>query len=276
MISPMLCKDDLDGFMKKTDPLNTWASLKLDGVRTLTDTIQFWSRSGKSFPNFDVLRKDLLVLKGYIEKTHGFSPVFDGEVCADGFSKLMTQLRRIKDIDPSIFRYRIFDIANFDGASFEERYHILEEAQRAVGRLRTVSVLSHMPGLYRTKECVLDALRQAVESGYEGLVLKDGKSLYVPRKSSAWCKVKQFETLDVDVMATIEGKGKHKGKLGALICAWSYQGSTVTFKVGTGFSDKEREEFWKNPPSLVEVKYQEITKHGRPRFPSYVRVRDDK
>ena len=46
------------------------------------------------------------------------------------------------------------------------------------------------------------------------------------------------------------------------------------FKIGTGFDDKERE----NPPpigSKVTFKFQELTKGGIPRFPVFMRVRDD-
>ena len=46
----------------------------------------------------------------------------------------------------------------------------------------------------------------------------------------------------------------------------------LTFSVGTGFSDAQRE----NPPavgSTITYRYQELTDRGVPRFPSFVRVR---
>jgi DNA ligase-1 len=46
------------------------------------------------------------------------------------------------------------------------------------------------------------------------------------------------------------------------------------FSVGTGFSDKERE----NPPpvgSIITFRYQELSDGGVPRFPSFVGVRPD-
>jgi DNA ligase-1 len=46
------------------------------------------------------------------------------------------------------------------------------------------------------------------------------------------------------------------------------------FSVGTGFSDKQREQ----PPtigSLITFRYQELSDRGVPRFPSFARVRDD-
>jgi DNA ligase-1 len=46
------------------------------------------------------------------------------------------------------------------------------------------------------------------------------------------------------------------------------------FSVGTGLSDKERDD---PPPigSIVTYRYQELSEAGVPRFPSYVGVRDD-
>ena len=46
------------------------------------------------------------------------------------------------------------------------------------------------------------------------------------------------------------------------------------FKVGSGFSDHERE--WENAPrigSVITYRYFELTNAGKPRFPTFVRVR---
>jgi DNA ligase-1 len=46
------------------------------------------------------------------------------------------------------------------------------------------------------------------------------------------------------------------------------------FSVGTGFTDKERHD----PPPVgatITFRYQELSDGGVPRFPSFVRVRDD-
>ena len=46
------------------------------------------------------------------------------------------------------------------------------------------------------------------------------------------------------------------------------------FKVGTGFTDAQREQ----PPPVgvtITFRYQELTRAGVPRFPSFLRVRED-
>ena len=65
------------------------------------------------------------------------------------------------------------------------------------------------------------------------------------------------------------GKGKHTGRLGALLCM-DTQGRQ--FGVGTGLKDAQRN----TPPPIgarITYKYQERTQAGMPRFPVFMRVR---
>ena len=82
--------------------------------------------------------------------------------------------------------------------------------------------------------------------------------------------MKSFHDAEAQVIGHIPGKGRHKGRLGALEV--KLPDGTV-FSVGTGFSDAERDD---PPPvgAIVTFRYQELTKAGVPRFPSYVAVRD--
>ena len=63
-----------------------------------------------------------------------------------------------------------------------------------------------------------------------------------------------------------------KNTLGSLILKWEDK----TFRCGTGFTDEQRVEFYKDTPEIIEVNYQEVTKDGSLRFPSFVRIREDK
>jgi DNA ligase-1 len=77
------------------------------------------------------------------------------------------------------------------------------------------------------------------------------------------------------------GTGKYENVLGNLICE-DEEGNLV--KVGSGFSDNQREEYWNERNELigniVEIQYQEVTKNKNGtkslRFPVFVRFRDDK
>jgi ATP-dependent DNA ligase len=82
MISPMLCKDNLDKFLSHCGDGDIVYSEKLDGVRCLAriaeGKVTYWSRNGKEFPNFQVFTPELLKM---VEGYHG-TIVFDGEVIA--------------------------------------------------------------------------------------------------------------------------------------------------------------------------------------------------
>lgn len=127
------------------------------------------------------------------------------------------------------------------------------------GPMRACHLFEIWPGTDdRLKLSTLDA-KQAFDYamlwGYEGIVID---------KKYKW---KKKETLDVKVTGIIPGKGKHAGRMGALM--------TTHGKVGTGFSDKEREEVW-YIGEYIECDCMEITPDGKMRHGRFLRRRWDK
>ena len=81
--------------------------------------------------------------------------------------------------------------------------------------------------------------------------------------------MKRFHDDEATVVGHVPGAGKHQGRLGALELEMR---NGTRFSVGTGFSDAER----RSPPpigSVVTFRYQELSRDGVPRFPSYVGLR---
>ena len=110
-----------------------------------------------------------------------------------------------------------------------------------------------------------------VADGAEGLMLHKADSIYVTGRSDALLKLKPYYDAEATVIGHTSGRGKYKGKLGALIVETP---EGIRFKLGTGFSDAQRE----NPPkigSLVTYSYRDKTKNGKPKFASFLRVRVD-
>jgi DNA ligase-1 len=121
----------------------------------------------------------------------------------------------------------------------------------------------------------LDALRAElarIESlGGEGLMLRQPGSKYVAGRSPTLLKVKTFHDAEAVVVGRQAGACKHKGRLGALLVRLA---DGTAFAIGTGFSDRERE----NPPAIgatVTFRYQQLSDTGVPRFPSWVGIRLD-
>lgn len=115
-----------------------------------------------------------------------------------------------------------------------------------------------------TADTIKGQMQGALNLDYEGLVLRQGDH---------WLKVKPIETYDVKVTGIIEGQGRHAGRMGALM--------TDMGKVGTGFTDVERDEWWSwylngHVTRLIEVECMQLTPDGKFRHPRFVRIRYDK
>ena len=115
-------------------------------------------------------------------------------------------------------------------------------------------------------------LKQVVKNGGEGLMLHRADAQYITGRNDALLKLKPLYDAEATVIAYTQGKGKFKGKLGALVVETA---EGIRFKLGTGLSDEQRE----NPPeigSLVTYTYKDKTKTGKPKFASFLRARNEK
>jgi DNA ligase len=114
---------------------------------------------------------------------------------------------------------------------------------------------------------------QRIESlGGEGLIVRDPDALYSAGRSMAILKVKSFQDAEATVVAHLPGQGRNAGRLGALLVE---REDGLRFKIGSGFSDAERE----TPPpigSVVTYKYYGNYQSGLPKFPSFLRIRRDR
>jgi len=84
-------------------------------------------------------------------------------------------------------------------------------------------------------------------------------------------KLKPFTDADATVIGYRPGKGRLAGMVGSLKVRTD-QGTVVY--IGSGFTDKE----CRHPPPLqsrITFRYQGLTKKGVPRFPVFIRVRNE-
>lgn len=98
-------------------------------------------------------------------------------------------------------------------------------------------------------EEVISHFKEEVEKGEEGTVLKDFQGLWADGTSKYQVKVKIEFECDLVIVGWKEGKGKHKGKLGA----FNFQSSDALVDVwaGGGYSDAQREKFFVVADSMI-------------------------
>jgi DNA ligase-1 len=232
-------------------------SEKLDGVRAYWDGTKFLSRLGNVYHAPDYF-------------TEGFPcHPLDGElwIGRGQFQETVSVVRRKNGGEHwKRVRYLVFDVPVFKDLSFEDRHAALIEVDARALYIRRVE-----QALCRGVDHLREELARIEELGGEGLMLRQPGSLYAEGRSTTLLKIKSFFDAEATVIGHTKGKGRHKGRCGALEVRAA---DGTEFKVGTGLTDAQRD----NPPAIGSVvcyRYQELTKAGVPRFPSFVGIRHD-
>lgn len=238
------------------DLADWWMSEKLDGVRAYWDGQRFLSRQGNEYHAPD----------WFIE---GLPDVpLDGElwIGRKKFQRTVSIVRRQDKSDHwREVRYLVFD-APQSGGDFEERLAFLSDG--LLTKKRPYAAL-HQHQRCAGSDHLQEELARIESLDGEGLMLREPGSSYEVGRSSTLLKVKRFHDTEAVVLAHQPGKGKHKGRLGAVVAQLE---DGTEFSIGTGFSDAERDA---PPPvgSVLTFRYQELTDAGVPRFPSFLHVR---
>jgi DNA ligase-1 len=241
--------DDLTGY---------WLSEKLDGVRAYWTGKQFLSRGGNPFaaPAWFIADLPPWPLDGELWLGRG------------AFQRAVSIVRRQDGGQRwTELEYVVFDAPQADGPFESRMARVHEQFRQCPPEFAQVLRQQRCRGTRHLQE----ELQQVLSGRGEGLMLRQPGSLYEFGRSHTLLKVKQFRTAEGVVCEQLPGKGRHRGRLGALLLQLP-DGTTVS--VGSGLTDRDREQ----PPavgSLVEFSYQELTDGGVPRFPVFVRVRRD-
>lgn len=234
-------------------------SEKLDGVRGYWDGSQLVSKNGlpfhvppaftRNFPDF-AIEGELWGGRNTFEKTVG---IVKKQEAHDGWLELT---------------FAIFDVPAAAGG-FEDR---LKQVSDWFTRHPSAHafVIDHRP--VESHAHVSKELKRIEALGGEGIILRRRGSLYTSGRSRDILKVKSYADMEAVVVAHLAGQGRNEGRMGSLMV--ELPGCRTRFKIGTGFSDAIRE----NPPpagTLITFKYYGFYISGIPKFPSFLRVRDD-
>ena len=130
----------------------------------------------------------------------------------------------------------------------------------------------------RQDEDPMELMRLCKERKWEGLMQRNGLAPYEYKRSANLLKIKEMHDLEVELVDMEEGTGKHEGRLGAFLAKYNNN----ILRIGSGFSDELREEYWNNKDKyigrMVKVQYFEKTKNKEGedslRFPVFLCFRD--
>lgn len=284
--------------------------LKWDGVRCLA--LVNPPRSRALGPDVETLDGVALVNRNGVDITYrypdvcaalasefdGQSIVLDGEVVAfDSAGKpdfdMLSRRDRVGSPERALeaaksvrCTYVAFDLLAWDGVDYIDHAYIARRAMLEVAVERCFDVV-----LSPASEDGETMWKFVTDQSLEGLIAKRPTSRYMAGRSSSWVKLKPTSTVSCLVTGWETGTGRIEGKMGALhLGVIAPEGIREIGKVGTGFTDEQRG-LWAEALTededmgrvadgyyaryVVEVEYQNLTKDGRLRFPSYKGVRND-
>ncbi len=264
---------------------------KLDGVRVLTlvdmhsRTVTQYTRNGKVLENFSHITK---AIEENIDLI-GRSVILDGEMVSTSFQALMKQVHRKDNVNADDAILMLFDIIPL--SEFQKGKSVLGQRRRSnllKGMKEIFDKIGHIEIIPQT-EIDLNSFvgelqfkefnKKAINDGFEGIMIKDPDAIYECKRSTSWLKQKPFIEVSLTVIETEEGTGRNEGKMGALVCEGVEDGKTIKVNVGSGFTDRDRDDFWncKADGQVVEVRADAITQNQDGtyslRFPRFLRFR---
>ncbi|MDP9931145.1 DNA ligase [Variovorax paradoxus] len=236
-----------------------WVSEKYDGVRGYWDGQQLWTRGGEP-----------VVAPAWFTAKLPKQPL-DGELWA-GRGQFALAVSTVRSQTPNdtawhSMRFMVFDMPSH-GGDFTSRLAALRKLLPITDAPWIVPVPQERATTHVELHALLD---KTVKMGGEGLMLHRGASLYRPERNSDLLKVKLHDDAEARVVGHVPGKGRHGGRLGALLVETP---DGKRFKLGSGLTDAERE----TPPAIgswVTYRFNGTNPGGLPRFARFVRVRLD-
>ncbi|MGL5574488.1 MAG: hypothetical protein ACRDCW_02920 [Sarcina sp.] len=279
--------DELHKLNKKYPDAMYSFSQKIDGIRctafiTEGKVDKLLSRSNKEFIGFNEIFEGLP------------TGVYDGEFDIPGadfntiqstvMTSILSEGEDISEILRDKLEYKVFDMITHDdykaGTSkknYAERRKDIE-AISLPDRVKVIDVLATVSfsKLVETKDRLF---QEAMENGWEGLMVNITTAPYQSKRTDAILKVKEFETIDLKIVGFNKGEGKFSHTTGSIAC--EYKGNIVDIP---SMKDEIRNLFWNNQERFIgrtiEVKYFQESSNEKGemslRHPSFIRLREDK
>lgn len=247
---------------------------KLDGIRAYYKKGHLYSRDRVQWID-EVVEHILKAL------SHVGNIILDGELYIPGKSRqeinsIIGVGRKTAHPERDSVRFCIFDQITKEMIPFEQRYRTCHSL---IGFGHPVSLVPLAP--CHSKESADAIYDMYIAEGFEGMIYRVGNcysnsGTAKENRSRYLLKRKPRFRGEYIVVGFLEGKdtdkgGKHVNSLGALELQTEGQ---VKFKVGTGFTDAQRDEIWKSRLNYLDriavVEYESLSDEGIPLQPVFI------
>ena len=259
---------------------------KLDGMRCVIikedDNVVFFSRQGQPITGLNDIVKDMEKFPNNI--------VLDGELVAENTTNLTSadlyrKTMRIarKDGVKKGLIFNCFDYIPLEDFKKGICHAPCSNRKATVNSLITLysprNIVEVKPLYVGNDQAeIYKWLEWAKDRDLEGVMINIDDSPYESKRTKNLLKVKVMQTCDLRIIDYIEGEGRNIGRLGAFVV--DYKGNSL--KVGGGYTDKQREEYWRRKDELIgrviTVQYFEETNNLNDgvglRFPVFKEVRE--
>lgn len=253
------------------------AQPKLDGIRCWVQWEDgeplLWSSEGNlitGVPHISLLLKEWAAKVGPLQ--------FDGELYTHRmkFEDIVGIAKRHSDNlrdDFTNLGYHIFDIK--EGGAYHSRYAHLVDAFKDMPISIAEQEVFHLVRCRKcNKENLDDLLTHYVESGYEGIILRNPLGEYVEKRVWTILKWKpsKHDTYEiVQCYEAVSEDGSPLGRLGSILCVDRF-GNQFSVGPGLGIDHYKAKELWRDyqrgelDNKHARVYYQNLTERGVPRF----------
>jgi DNA ligase-1 len=263
-----------------------YLSPKFDGYRCLAVVHNYqctlYSRNGTEFENFPAIQDEIERFAKLYDRPDF---VLDGEIMSDDFNSMQQSAFASKrGTTVGDMKYYVFDYVSYVEWNTENfrnpcvlRYRQLDNLFLSYGNWHEGKYLIKVPHTQcNNYDDAMQFEKDCLAKGFEGAMINPNIPYYKGKKSNKMLKLKTFETEDVVVVDVYEGEGKYVGMMGGMLVL---QPNGEHCDVGSGFTDKDRQEMWDNPDSvrnrIIECAFQEYTPDNKMRFPVFKRFRDN-
>ena len=236
------------------DISNWYMSEKLDGIRAYWDGKELFTKN----------RNKIFAPSWF---TKDFPPFpLDGELWTkrgdfENIQSIVLSQQESKDWEN--ITYNIFEVPNANG-DFQNRLNFLENYLKKNPN-RYIKIIPQI--VCKDKNHLNKFLKELLENGAEGVIIKNPNLSYEAGRTNNSLKVKEYLDDEGKVIA------HNFNKDGSFKSLKIELKNKTVFNLGGGFKKEDR----LNPPKIgqfVTFKYYGLTKNGKPKFASFLRVRE--